>query len=190
MHRLFAIIGVSIALAAGGCAQDAVKAEPSPRQKQVAAEFQKRVNDYMKLRKKQAGTAPAPSSSPDKLIDAQKALAAKMGVARANAKQGDIFTPEIAAYFRNRIAATMKGTQGAKIRSSLRHAEPLHGIALQVNGTYPAALPLQSTPASLLLNLPPLPKELEYRIVNHDLVLHDIAANLVVDVVPNAIAAP
>ncbi|HKT11053.1 MAG TPA: hypothetical protein VJW77_04430 [Terriglobia bacterium] len=47
--------------------------------------------------------------------------------------------------------------------------------------------PVETTPPSLLLNLPKLPAELEYRVVQHDLVLHDVKANLVVDYVPGAI---
>jgi hypothetical protein len=56
---------------------------------------------------------------------------------------------------------------------------------LRVNQRYPQGVPLQSTPPTLLLNLPQLPKELEYRIVGRDLVLRDIGANLVVDYLPN-----
>lgn len=114
-------------------------------------------------------------------------MAAKVRAARPNAKHGDIFTPKIAEYFRHQIAASLSGRQGVRIRASLRHAEPVDGISIDVNKTYPAGVPLQSTPPSLLLKLPTLPKELEYRIVGHDLVLHDIAANLIVDYVPNAI---
>ena len=56
---------------------------------------------------------------------------------------------------------------------------------MQVNQRYPQGAPLQSTPPSLLLNLPPLPKELEYRIVDSTLVLRDEGANVIVDFVPN-----
>jgi hypothetical protein len=36
-----------------------------------------------------------------------------------------------------------------------------------------------------LLNLPELPKELQYRIVGNDLVLHDTAPDIIVDFIPN-----
>jgi hypothetical protein len=39
----------------------------------------------------------------------------------------------------------------------------------------------------LLLRLPELPEELEYRIVNCDLVLWDVHADLVIDFVPDAL---
>lgn len=176
-----------IALGAGAWAQATLKAEPSPQDKQVVADFEKRVNDYLALRKKDAGTSPRPTASAAKLEQTEKQLAARVRAARPGAKQGDIFTPAIAQYFHRQIDETLKGPQGAKIRASLKHAEPLHGVPIQVNGTYPPKVPLQSTTPSLLANLPPLPKEVEYRIVNDDLVLHDTAANIIVDFLPHAI---
>jgi len=50
-------------------------------------------------------------------------------------------------------------------------------------------LPLQSMPPSLLLNLPRLPKELEYRFVGRELVLREIPANLIVDAIPDVTAS-
>jgi hypothetical protein len=80
----------------------------------------------------------------------------------------------------------MNGRDGQKVRASLRHAEPGYKGKLHVNQTYPSGVPLQSMPPSLLMNLPPLPKELDYRIVGRDLALHDIVPNIVVDFVVRA----
>jgi hypothetical protein len=187
MLRIGIVIAMVFACVPIASAQSVMRAEPSTQDKQVIADFEKRVNDYVALRKKEAGSSPAPTNSAEKLEKTQKQLASKVREARSGARQGNIFTPEIADYFRKQIAATLQGTQGAKIRASLKHAEPVKGIAVEVNGTYPANVPLQSTSPSLLLNLPPLPKQLEYRIVNNGLVLHDIAANLIVDFLPHAL---
>jgi hypothetical protein len=81
----------------------------------------------------------------------------------------------------------MQGLDGKNIKASLRHAEPLPNVHLEVNGKYPNNLPLQSTPPTLLMNLPYLPKELQYRVVGSALVLYDEASNLIVDFIPNAI---
>ena len=159
----------------------------SPADAAIVKDFYARVSNYLDLRKKEAGSSPKPTNSAVKLAESKNAMAEKTQTARAEAKQGDIFTPEIAAYFRKRISATLAGQQGAKIRSSLRHAEPLRNIDLHVNQKYPDGLPFQSVPPTLLLNLPRLQKELEYRIVGRDLALHDIATNIIVDFIPGAV---
>ena len=102
--------------------------------------------------------------------------------ARKNARPGDIFTPEIAAEIRRLIAMAMKPEDGNHIAQSLRHAEPVQ-LHLEINDSYPERVPLQSTPPSLLENLPALPPEIEYRITGRDLVLLDAKANLIVDVI-------
>ena len=48
-------------------------------------------------------------------------------------------------------------------------------------------LPLATFPATLLPLLPRLPEQLEYRVVQNYLVLRDIEANLILDVMPNAV---
>jgi hypothetical protein len=154
---------------------------------QVLTDFGRRVRNYLEFRKKEAGTSPKPTNSATKLDENRKQVATGIRDARSEAKQGEIFTPEIASYFRNQIAACFAGPNGAKIRASLRDAEPIKGFKPQVNETYPPSLPRQSTPPSLLMNLPPLPKELEYRIVDHDLLLLDAETNTIVDFVSGAI---
>jgi hypothetical protein len=163
-------------------------ASPAPGQDnaQTVNDFEARVAKYLDLRKKQAGSAPRPTNSSEKLAETQQDLAAKVKALRQDAQQGDIFTPGITAYFRRQISATLVGQDGQKIRASLRHAEPVPALALHVNQVYPQGIPLQSTPPTLLLNLPTLPKELEYRIVGRNLALHDTVPNIIVDFVPDA----
>jgi hypothetical protein len=160
---------------------------PSQDNAQMVKDFEARVTRYVDLRKKEAGSAPRPTNSPQKLEKTQQDLAAKVKALRQDAKQGDIFTPEITAYFRRQISATLAGQDGQKIRASLRHAEPIPALALHVNQVYPQGIPLQSTPPTMLLNLPTLPKELEYRIVGRNLILHDTVPNIIVDFVPDAL---
>ena len=52
---------------------------------------------------------------------------------------------------------------------------------LQVNQVYPTTFPLATFPPTLLKVLPPLPKEVEYRIVAGHLILRDTEANLIID---------
>lgn len=154
----------------------------------IVAEFQKRVDSYMKVHKAAAGQLPALKStaSEAKILAYQHALAGKIVAARPHATQGTIFTPPIAAEFCRLIRTAMTGPRERRIRASLQRGTPVKSN-VEVNHPYPAMVPVATTPPSLLLNLPKLPTELEYRVVDHDLVLHDVKANLVVDFIPGAI---
>ena len=58
-----------------------------------------------------------------------------------------------------------------------------------VNGDYPAGRPVAMMPPCLIGALPPLPPELRYGLVGHDLILWDLHAGLIVDFVPRAALA-
>ena len=149
-------------------------------------EFSARVNAYLGLRKAKAGSSTHPSKSAKKIIETSEQIRDRIQRARANAKEGEIFTPRVAAYFRKQMAQAFHGPDGARVLASLRRAEPVK-VKLQVNQPYPEGIPLQSTPPSLLMKLPTLPKELQYRIAGRDLVLLDTEPNLVVDILRNAV---
>jgi len=151
-------------------------------------EFEKRVDEYAKLHRKLDSDLPPlkPTSSAEALADHRHELARRISLARQGAAQGEIFAPPVAAEFRRWIAITMQGRRGKRIRRSLAAAEPVQ-LPLHVNDAHPTYVPLQSTPPSLLLNLPKLPKEVDYRVVGHNLVLRDTEADLIVDCIPDAI---
>src|SRR5690242_7186625 len=155
-------------------------AEQAPATDAASRDFEAEIAKYMQLRQNAVGGGQRSTNSSQKLSQHRMATADKLQAARLGAKQGDILTENIAPYFRQQIATTLAGPGGRRIRSTLRHAEPVR-TKVQVNQHYPRGLPLQSTPPTLLSNLPPLPKELEYRIVGDDLVLRDVGANLVLD---------
>ena len=152
----------------------------------LSNEFEARARMYLQFRDKVAGKAPRSNDAADMIVANQRQLGKKIRLARAGAKQGEIFTPNIERYFRRQIAASLAGPHGKEIRASLRHAEPVK-MELQINESYPERVPLQSTPPTLLLNLPSLPDGLEYRILDRELVVRDRDANIVVDYVPNAL---
>ena len=59
----------------------------------------------------------------------------------------------------------------------------------QVNGRFPASRHVRIWPA-LVVALPPLPNELEYRVFGGDLVLVDLHADLVVDILTGVLRSP
>ena|SRR6185437_2702203 len=149
-------------------------------------DFEQRINKYLDAEKAQ-NISNKPSASASKIAEQKKEAEQKVREAHPAAKQGDIFTLEIGAYFKKQLAATFQGPDGEKVRKSLNRAEPLPNIPLRVNQKYPRELPLQSMPPTLLLNLPRLPNGLQYRIVGTTLVLYDVSSDLIADLLPNAL---
>ena len=120
------------------------------------------------------------TASPEKISHHENELRRAVREARKDARPGDIFTPEISAEIRRLIASAMQ-PDGRQVRQSLRSAEPVQ-LHLEIDDKYPDGVPLQTTPPSLLENLPALPPEIEYRITGR-LVLLDAKAGLVVDII-------
>ena len=107
--------------------------------------------------------------------------------ARPNARAGDLFTPRAAATIRRIVAETAaaQNVDPSDIVRDLR-AERMHGAKRPVvNGGYDWRLGAWMWSA-LLQTLPPLPADLQYRIVSDDLVLIDVRASLVVDILEHA----
>jgi hypothetical protein len=151
-------------------------------------DFEKRIGEYVSLQKRlQKGLPSAkPTVEPQTILDGQHELARKIREARSQAQQGAIFTPEISKEFHRLLGLARAGSNDTHIKKSLERAEPVR-LTLHVNDAYPANIPLQSTPPTILMNLPRLPAGLEYRIAGHTLVLRDTVANIVVDLIPDAI---
>jgi hypothetical protein len=116
-------------------------------------------------------------------------MATAVRAERADAKQGDLFSAAVAPEFRRRIndALLAHGFTVADVRAEeLAHGIDAERVRLKVNGTFPWAVSVAMFPC-VLDALPPLPSELQYRIVGYDLLLIDIHASLVVDILPSAL---
>jgi len=159
------------------------------RESPALQDFSRRIADYEKLHQTVQSEIHRlkPTKSAEAIDRYEHRLAHRLREARARAAPGNIFTPEIAAEFRRLTAVTMQGPEAARIRASLQSSAPVRLKEIRVGYEYPPNAALQTTPPSLLLNLPPLPPDLEYRVVGRTLILRDIDANLIVDFVPNAI---
>lgn len=74
-----------------------------------------------------------------------------------------------------------------RVRANRREdQDELADFTPMVNQMYPPTQPLVTFPAGLLRALPKLPRELEYRLVQRNLILRDIEANLIIDFIPAA----
>lgn len=156
----------------------------------IMADFKARVEKYAELHKDLAkGSAKQKDDTSAEQIDAQKqALVSKIQAARADARHGEIFTPEIRQAFRRLLAPELKGEDGRDAKAVLKSDAPASGtVPFKVNATYPENQPRPTMPATLLLNLPTLPEPLEYRVIGQHLLLIDTAADLIVDYALNVI---
>ena len=151
-------------------------------------DFKKRIDAYVALHHSAEKDVGALKETTDAaaIKAAQNALAQRIAAARADAKPGDIFTPDIRNRFRELLAPHLKGEDGRDAREIVKDDAP-PTVPFKVNASYPEGKPLPTVPAQLLLNLPPLPKEVEYRIIDKHLILRDTEANLIVDYMLDAI---
>ncbi len=149
----------------------------------------KRVGDYTVLHNKVSATLPRvpDKATPAQLDDYQRALGRLVIQARRGAKRGDVFTPDAAALLRRLLAPIFKGPEGAEIRAAIID-EP-HPVIPTVNARYPDDVALSTMPPDVLKVLPPLSEGLEFRFVGRHLILLDVKAHLIVDVVDNAMPA-
>ncbi len=150
--------------------------------------FRDRVDAYLAVHKKAAEGVP-PSSRPTtraKLTSREQALGEAIRQARADAKAGDIFGTDLAAHIRDVMRKDWaKRSAADKAGVARRHSARARWPTS--TRRYPPALPLATFPATLLAALPPLPEDIEYRFVGRHLILRDVKANIIVDVLPNVL---
>jgi hypothetical protein len=155
-------------------------------------ELEDRVEDYVKKVHKPAAkqVPPLPDRAiPEQIVAHQRALAQAIRALRPQARQGDLFVPEVQPIVKRIIAAELAGRAGAPARKEILAGNPpvdpdhddRMNVRLAVNADYPPAAALSTVPPSVLLTLPLLRKEVEYHFVNRDLVLLDVEANVILD---------
>jgi hypothetical protein len=149
--------------------------------------FHKHLEAYMKVHNEAEGKVPSlkRTDDPVEISGREKALAEMIMTLRAGAEESVVFAPDVQKHFRTIIQDDFAKRSHAD-RVALVHELP-KGAKVSVNTVYPTTIPLLTFPAALLQKLPDLPPELEYRIVGRHLILRDVKANLIVDVLRDAI---
>jgi len=187
--RRWALIGSgAIAAATAGCDKPESKPPADPT-KQVFDAFASRLDNYVRVRKTLTDSIGAldPTTSQAEITTRATGLATALIAARSQAKPGDIFTPEVATILATLIKQEYSRRPEPVQETRDDQQDELPDFVPQVNQVYPTTYPLATFPATLLPLLPPLPEYLEYRVVQHYLVLRDVEANVIVDVMPNAV---
>jgi hypothetical protein len=179
--KLTAISAVQLVLFVSLSAQEKVNAHA-----QVMAQFSERVAAYLALQKKVEGTLPAQkeTNDPQRITEHIARLATGIRAARANAKAGDIFN-SAAEQFRQAI---QEDSKDRSVRDKFAAMQEVpKGTPPRVNADYPETAALATVPPLILNRLQRLPDGLEYRFMGRDLILRDSRANLIVDVLHEAV---
>ena len=155
--------------------------------------FNEQVAAYMAIRRnvEERVGVPAVSSNATNIVEMQSALAHALRKARPRAQAGDFFSPDVSAEFRQRIhhVLAQRGISEGGLAADLRRDSPETFCTLAVNGNFDWRFGAMM-PTVVLEALPDVPWPLQYRFVCRDLVLLDVDAGLVVDILPDALAEP
>lgn len=165
-------------------------ADKTQTDQRVPAEFVDFVNYYAALQRTVITSLGPPLIWPDAepMLRQQKRFANAMRDARPVARAGDVFTPAVARYFRTRIEAIVWKT-GLDVATAFEPPDDDEVVIAPVP-CVAEPVPWNAGPVmwpSMLAGLPELPGELEYRFLGRDLLIVDVLANLVVDVLHDAL---
>jgi len=168
-------------------AQEHASAATADRERALK-EFAQRVNTYVELKKKMHTDLPKPKpgdrATTGKAETTEDTLAARIQIARKDAKRGDLFG-DAATYIKQIIQHDTE-TRGVRDAYAAMEEVPAQSPPA-VNAVYPPKAALATVPPLILVNLPRLPDGLEYRFMGRDLILRDRDANLIVDFVSGAV---
>ena len=150
----------------------------------IAADFSTRVRSYFDLRSDIEKELPRlkVTDDPAEIRRTVSALAQRIRVARAEARQGDIFTPAVSAKFRKVLMLETN----TRTWAAMMDDNPGE-FSARINDSYPEQKTVSTVPAKILAVLPRLPADIEYRFLGRHLILLDTRASVIIDRIPYAI---
>ena len=151
------------------------------------ADFDARMLIYAELRANlQQGLPPLRlTDDPRDILKAEHALAKRIRAVRAGVHGGEVFTSEIASAFKRALTLETRPSTCASILDDNPGA-----FSYSINDTYPKRRPLSTVPPGILMLLPRLPADVEYRFLGRHLILRDTKANVILDRILHAIDCP
>jgi hypothetical protein len=190
MRPCLAIVGATVLLVSWG--PPAAGAAGQEDRGSAFVRFQQAVDAYMELHERVERALPPLRVTPDmeQIAAATAAMAAGMRAARPTAVEGEIFNAEIAAILRQTLPDLVPRAEPDRdvlLFGDDEEERPalwrplIHDEFDWTDGAYMSPL--------VLMALPPLPEELQFRFVGRDLVIVDLHSNLIVDVLPDVLPA-
>jgi hypothetical protein len=150
---------------------------------ETLARFRRNVEDYAAMRSRlEVGLPPlVVTIDPDDIERFEHGLAKRIRHARSP-HRGQLFPPAMAGQLKRMLAARADADTVAAIMED----GPTE-FDVDINETYSKEHPLATMPPDILLQLPDLPKDIEYRFVGRHFVLRDARANIIIDEIPHAL---
>jgi len=188
MNRVFWYALVA-AVAASSVGIDVGSAQERDGRRGALQVFEQRVVAYAELHRRiDAGFPPLAVSDDLQMLAWRRAsVAAALTAERRDAQQGDIFDTPVAAAVRDVITNALIGVDLELMLADLYEDCDLPAdYRPQVNAAYPDWAS-HAMPPVLLNVLPRLPDGIQYRLIERDLLLWDVNADVIVDVLPNAL---
>ena len=176
------IVWLVIASLTAGCSGRSAAPTVSPDPVPALRSFQARVQEYVTLHREIEQKLPklGREATPEEIDKNQRELGALLKSARSDAKQGELFTPDVQEFLARLFGRVFRGEQGKNLLGSIMDENP--GLPkISVNERYPDEVPLSTMPPEILDALPELEEDMEYRFVGRRLVLVDSHAHLIVD---------
>jgi hypothetical protein len=163
--------------------------EMSDSEAEIVRSFELAVRDYLDLRTAAIRSLSLVEGSDDDIPAMIRARADAVRAARQDARAGDVFSPAVGDLFKRHILAALREygvTEDDVLRDRDEGFEAESMPLAVVNESFPWERAGRML-SCVLLALPDLPAGLEYRFVGTSLVLVDVEASLVVDVLPDAL---
>jgi hypothetical protein len=189
---------VLVAASLAACGKSPAQAQQTPQSAantaatasdaSVLAEFKAKVEKYVSVRDTLVGHSASmkKTDDPAAITAAEQALAEKIRQTRPDAKQGEFFTPATVAAFKRMMKPALKGPEGSENRNAIKDDVP-ENVPFRINGDYPKEETVSTVAPDVLLSLPALPDNVQYRFVGKHLILYDARANTVIDYFLNAV---
>jgi hypothetical protein len=168
---------------------------PVAVEERALAQFNIAIDRYVALHRRLERSLPSEQlfAHPEDMFEAREALASALRDARPQAQRGTIFTPGVARLFRDRLETAIR-RHTLDVRTAIDEAWLDEALEPEVHAALPWSFSADLWPRldrwpALRPSLPALPPELEYRFSGRRLMLIDVHANIVVDVLDDALPA-
>lgn len=179
-----ALTSMALPLSAAPSRKDA---SDSVREYKTVSRFLRAVDEYVVVHRLVGPLEPENLCVPGEAYASVRSLAAVPLDARPVPREGDIFLPDVADLFRDEIARMLHHSEyHPPDFVAQMDVEELTAPPIVVNKPLPRGVG-RWTFTWLLATLPALPEDLEYRLVGRNLALVDLRANIVVDVLRDAV---